>query len=139
MAPGGDTGEVLDPTGTYILKGTVVKHHIMGHSGEIRVKLLDDGKVAICFYINKGYPDYQSGSLIDTLPYADNQVKYTPANSDCSILFCFSLHKVETQQLFMNPRSGCGFSQGVMTSAFFEKMSSEKPVIQDLSQHGISR
>ncbi len=128
--------EFIDPTGTYILKGKVVKHEIVGHSGEIRVKLLNARSIAMCFYINSGYPDYISGSFIDTLPYRDNQVRYQPAHSGCIIQFCFDHKMAEIQQLLTDPRSGCGFSPGVMISAFFRKSSSERPVIQDLSKHG---
>src|SRR5580700_2928717 len=78
----------IDPTGTYILKGTVKKNTIIGHSGEIRVKLLQLNRIALCFYINSGYPDYASGAFMDTLVYEDNLAKYNPVQDRaCSILF----------------------------------------------------
>jgi hypothetical protein len=128
----------IDPTGTYILKGEVKKNRLTGHSGEIRVRLLEKTRIALCFYINSGYPDYESGSFLDTLSYRDNQASYRPARDpQCSILFFFSRHKAEVQQLYNNPSSGCGFGKGVMASNVFEKYSGDEPVIQDLSQHGI--
>ena len=109
----------------------------MGHYGELRVKLLDRYKVAISFYISKGYPDYESGSFTDTVAYDDNFAKYTPAkDSDCSILFVFEHNMVQTEQTYTDPHCACGFSKGVMISTVFQKFSSEEPIIQDLSAHG---
>jgi len=128
----------IDPTGTYILKGEVQKNKIISHSGEIRVKLLDNGKVAISFYINKGYPGYESVSFVDTLPYADNLAKYNPAAyADCTIIFAFSNKDAEIQQVYTDPQSGC-FGKDILISTFFKKSSSDKPVIQDLSAHGVT-
>ncbi|HMH20932.1 MAG TPA: hypothetical protein VK563_04110 [Puia sp.] len=128
----------IDPTGTYILKGQTEKNKTIGHSGEIRVKLLDKDRVAICFYINKGYPGYESGSFMDTLTYnEDNEVVYAPrADQSCSFLFYFSAYAAETMQVYDNPGAGCGFAPGVMASARFSKYSSEPPIIQDLSARG---
>ncbi|HVS97003.1 MAG TPA: hypothetical protein VHE54_10965, partial [Puia sp.] len=66
----------VDPTGTYILKGEVKKNKIVGHYGELRVRLLDPGTAAFCFYLNNGYPNYASIALMDTLNYADNRLYY---------------------------------------------------------------
>jgi len=129
----------LDPTGTYILKGTVEKNRIMGHSGEIRVKLLDPRKVAMSFYINKGYPGYESGAFTDTLLYDDcNQAWYRPSKDPgCTIIFVFKDWNAEAMKLLDDPRTGCGFGNGVLEAAVFKKFSSEAPMIQDLSGHGV--
>jgi len=130
----------IDPTGTYTLTGTVRKNRVMGHSGEIRVVLLDSSRVAISFYINKGYPNYEAGSMIDTLKYNDGMARYTPAcDSTCTIIFWFSDKTMELRGLYSNPHSSCGFATGVMTAAIFQKTSADRPVIQDLSAHGIVR
>jgi hypothetical protein len=128
----------IDPTGTYILKGQTEKNKTIGHSGEIRVKLLDQDRVAICFYINKGYPGYESGAFVDTLEYnINNEVVYTPCrDTDSQFLFYFSAFSAETMQVYSNPGASCGFAPGVMASAFFKKCSSEIPIIQDLSARG---
>jgi hypothetical protein len=124
-----------DPTGTYILKGTIKKNRIIGHSGEIRVKLLQEGKIALCFFINAGYPGYESGSFLDTLSYNDDRAVYKPTlDPGCSILFCFNNHDVEIVQLYSDPDSKCGFGMGVMISAVFQKYSEDIPIIQDLSR-----
>jgi hypothetical protein len=131
--------EFINPTGTYILKGAIDKNRIMGHSGELRAKLLDSDKVAMSFYINKGYPGYESGSFLDTLAYVDNLARYIPTgDSGCTIIFSFTRWMVEIRQTFNDPQSACGFGDGVMVSAFFKKSSDERPIIQDLSVHGIA-
>jgi hypothetical protein len=128
----------VNPTGTYILKGEIKNSKIVGHSGELRVRLLDSARVALSFYINKGYPGYESGSLMDTLHYEDNQTIYHPSNdSSCAIYFAFEDGSAEVFDALTDPHSGCGFGPGVMIPAIFDKTSSEVPVIQDLSLHGI--
>ena len=127
----------VDPTGTYLLKGEVKNGMIVGHSGELRVRLLDAGRVAMCLYVNKGYPGYESGSLMDTLSYADNRFVYTPeTDSSCSIYFAFDPRTVEVYQLLSDPHAGCGFGPGVLIAAVFDKTSAEIPIIQDLSKRG---
>ncbi|MDO6433697.1 hypothetical protein Q4E93_24005 [Flavitalea sp. BT771] len=130
----------VNPTGTYTLTGTVRKNRVMGHSGEVRVVLLDSSRVAISFYINKGYPNYEAGSMIDTLKYNEDMARYTPScDSTCTMIFWFSDKAMELRGLYSNPNSSCGFANGVMTAAIFIKTSRDKPVIQDLSAHGIVR
>ena len=127
----------INPTGTYILKGEVKNSKIIGHYGELRVRLLDSNVIALCFYVNKGYPNYEFGSLIDTLSYDGNRTIFRPANdSSCDIYFAFELRSVEISQVLTDPYSGCGFRPGVIIPAVFEKTSSDVPVIQDLSVHG---
>jgi hypothetical protein len=127
----------IDPTGTYLLKGEVKNGMIVGHSGELRVRLLDAGRVAMCLYVNKGYPGYESGFLLDTLRYFDNRFTYTPAtDSSCAIYFAFDLRTVEVFQSLSDPHAGCAFGPGVLIAAFFDKTSSAIPIIQDLSRRG---
>jgi hypothetical protein len=128
----------IDPTGTYILKGIVEKNIIKGHYGELRVKLVSENQAAISFYMNGGYPDYVSGSFMDTLVYEEDHLQFKPSRTtDCVIFFYFSQQSAELRQTYSDPRSGCGFAKGVIISSFFEKYSTEKPIIQDLSPHGI--
>ncbi|MHA4810436.1 hypothetical protein ACX0G9_20185 [Flavitalea flava] len=128
----------IDPTGTYVLMGVIKKNKVIGHSGEIRVQLLETNKVAVCFYINKGYPDYASGFFTDTLPYNENQVHYTPpATPDCTIVLDFQIRSVEIMQVYSDPHCRCGFKEGVLVSTTFQKSSSERPVIQDMALHRI--
>jgi hypothetical protein len=129
--------DFLDPTGTYILKAEVKNHRIVGHSGEIRVKLLDRTHLAISFYITRGYPNYESGAFMDTLPYKNNIARYTPTSDpQCNILILFSRGNAEIQQVYSDPTCHCGFGEGILVSAYFEKSSGDMPIIQDLSGHG---
>jgi hypothetical protein len=129
----------IDPTGTYLLKGEVKNGRIVGHSGELRVRLLNAGMVAMCLYLNKGYPGYESGFVLDTLQYAYNRFIYTPAgDSSCSIYFAFEQRTVEIFQSLTDPHAGCGFAPGVLIAAFFEKTSADIPIIQDLSKRDSS-
>ena len=133
----GKTHFFLDPTGTYILKGAVKSNRVTGHSGELRVRLLDDRTVALCFYINAGYPGYQSGSLIDTLGYDNNTAIYQPAlDTACAIYFYFGIQKVEISKVMSDPHSGCGFAPEVLIPVTIPKVSSEIPVIQNLGGRG---
>jgi hypothetical protein len=127
----------INPTGTYLEKGEVKSNRIVGHYGELRVRLLDTGTIALSFYVNKGYPNYESGSVVDTLGYEDNRAIFKPANdSSCEIYFAFDLRSVTISQTLTDPHSGCGFRPGVIIPAIFEKTSSDVPVIQDQSLHG---
>src|ERR1700722_832853 len=118
-----------NPTGTYLLKGDIKDSKIVGHYGELRVRLLDSNAIALCFYVNKGYPNYEFGSLMDTLRYGENRAIFRPANdSACDIYFAFGLRWVEISEVLTDPHSGCGFRPGVMIPAVFEKTSSDVPV-----------
>jgi hypothetical protein len=132
-----DDPEFINPTGTYLEKGEVKNSKIIGHYGELRVRLLDTNTVALSYYANKGYPNYEFGSFIDTLHYADNRAIYKPVNdSACAIYFAFESRSVEVIKVLTDPRSGCGFGPGVMIPVMLQKTSSDVPVIQDMSLHG---
>jgi len=127
----------LDPTGTYILKGIVKNNRVKGHSGELRVRLLSDRSVALCFYINSGYPDYRAGSLIDTLSYDNNTVIYQSAqDTACAVHFIFGRRKVAITKVMSDPRSDCGFAPEVLIPVTIPMVSSEIPVIQNLGGRG---
>lgn len=128
-----DNKTFIDPTGTYILKGDVRDNKVISHSGEIRVKLLKPELLTICFFIDKGYPGYESGTFLDTLQYLDNEAVYTSGDSACMLRFQFKFNGVELIHIFSLNAGDCGFAPGVLTGAFFKKASSGVPVIQDLS------
>jgi hypothetical protein len=123
----------IDPTGTYTLKGEVRDNKVVSHSGEIRVKLLRPELLTLCFFIDKGYPGYESGSFLDTLQYEGNEAVYTTRDSSCMLRFYFKPTGVELVHIFSQNARDCGFAPGVLTGAFFRKTSSGVPVIQDLS------
>jgi hypothetical protein len=129
------TAPFIDPTGTYILKGIVKNNKIISSYGETRVKLLDSDRVAICFYVTKDYPRNESASFVDTLLYIDNKVAYKPqSDAECTIVFSFGFKQLEITQTYSDIQ-GCGFARGILTATTFEKSSSDKPLIQDLSAH----
>ena len=129
--------DFINPTGTYILKGEIKNSQIVGHYGELRVRLLDTGKIALAYYVNKGFPNYEYGAFMDTLRYLDNRAVFKPANDTaCDIYFAFGERSVEVFEALTDPHSGCGFRPGVMIPAVLGKTSSDVPVIQDLSLHG---
>jgi len=137
IAPRGNSPSFVDPTGTYILKGEIKKNRIVGHYGELRVRLLDPETAAFCFYLNAGYPNYASVSLMDTLKYVDNRLFYTSKrDSSCSLVLNFTAKNVELMEIYSNPQAGCGFGSGVLIPATFDKTSSDVPIIQDLSRKG---
>lgn len=125
----------IDPTGTYVLKGEVKKNRIVGHYGELRVRLLDPGTAAFCFYLNTGYPKYASIALIDTLKYEENRMLYRiQKDSSCSLILNFNAHDVELMEVYRNPENLSGCWSDVLIPATFDKKSSEVPIIQDLSR-----
>ena len=127
----------IDPTGTYLLKGEVRKNKIVGRSGELRVRLLNAKTVAMCLYLSKAEPGYESGFLLDTLHYGDNQCIYIPGgDTSCAIYFVFAVKSVEIYEALSNPQGGCGFRPGVLEPAVFNKTSADIPVIEDLSGRG---
>ena len=133
----GYSPDFIDPTGTYILKGDVKKNRIVGHYGELRVRLLDPETAAFCFYINDGYPNYAFIALMDTLKYEDNRLFYkSKRDTSCSLVLSFNAHDVELMEIYSDPQTGCGYGPGVLIPAIFDKESSEIPIIQDLSRQG---
>ncbi|HEY4336192.1 MAG TPA: hypothetical protein VGM89_09850 [Puia sp.] len=123
----------INPTGTYTLKGEVHDNKVVSHSGEIRVKLLHPQLLTLCFFIDKGYPGYESGAFLDTLQYEENSAVYASRDSGCMLRFYFKPTGVELIHIFSQNAGDCGFPPGVLTGAFFRKTSSGVPVIQDLS------
>ena len=125
---------VINPTGTYVLKGKLEKNIIKSHSGEIRAKLLSENKLALSFYLDKGSPNFESASFKDTFYYFDNRISYhSPTDTDCIITFIFNEASVETFFVHSNPQCTCGFEIGVIIPATFEKSSNDIPVMKDFS------
>ena len=123
----------IDPTGTYILKGDTKNNLVINSSGEIRIKLLVDGRVAFCLYVTAGYPAETSVSLLDTVVYDDNTVRYNPSgDAGCTLVFSFSPHAVELSETY-GDEHGCSFGRGALVPAVFDKYSSQVPIIKDLS------
>lgn len=126
---------IINPTGTYLLKGEKFRNEIKGHYGEVRVKLIADTLVAISMYSNNGYPEYSSASFTDTIVYSDNKAVYhSKADPSCQMVFSFDTDGLNIKQIYTDPASTCGFEKGVMPLGFVPKYSSDTPVIQSLSR-----
>jgi hypothetical protein len=125
----------LNPTGTYILKGENQKGEIKGNFAEIRVKMLDNSRLALSFYSNKGYPEYSSGSFTDTLVFLDNKaIHYSRLDTTCQIVFDFLDDGLSLKQIYSDPTSTCGFEKGVLPLGFINKYSSNTPLIQFITR-----
>lgn len=123
--------EVLNPTGTYKMKGKRVKvgGSIFGPvSGKIQVKQIAENKIVMTFYVDKGAPSYNSGSFDDTLSYRDGLATYyfKEMGGDCKISFRFSKNSVMVHQT-EGSYEECGFGYGVVVDGTFKKSSSKLP------------
>lgn len=126
-----DIEEFIDPTGTYVLRSISERNKVNGHTGEIKVRLLNGDSIAISFVVSSGAPSYRTASIIDTLRYQFNRVIYKPfPNANCGVVIVFHNDRAETRQSFRDPGDDCGFGKDVMVSAFFEKYSDEPPYIR---------
>lgn len=125
----------INPTGTYLLKGEKYRGEIKGNYGEIRVKLLDDSRLALTMYSNKGYPEYTSAAFTDTVVYNDNRAVYSSKDDpSCQLVFAFEADGLNIKQIYTDPASTCGFGKGVIPFGFIDKYSSDIPIIQSLSR-----
>lgn len=123
----------INPTGTYILKGENQKGEIVGNFAEIRIKLLSDSLLAFTMYCNKGFPDYTSGALIDTVAYIHNSAMYaSKLDASCQLQFAFEPDRLHIKIIYTDPASNCGFERGVLPLGFIEKSSSSIPIIQPI-------
>ena len=126
---------LINPTGTYLLKGEKHKGEIFGNFAEVRVKLIDDSLLAIAMYCNTGYPGYNSASFTDTVSYAENRAFYTSKyDTSCQLVFAFEPGGLSIKQIYTDPASTCGFGKGVMPLGFVAKYSSEIPIIQPIAR-----
>jgi hypothetical protein len=126
----------VNPTGSYILKGKKLKNDERANHGEVHVILIDNNRLAISFYYNKGYPSYNSGSFVDTLDYVDNKAVYTydepeRPTSDCKLTFTFHNKKVAIIHEAEDYNYSCGFGMGVVASGIMLKTSAKVPEIKE--------
>ena len=105
-----------------------------GYFGSVRVKLISNSKIAINFYICKGYISYTSGSFYDTLDYRNNNAVYKAPDYDstCHIEITFTYKGVKIDENTANFNSGCGFGHGVVAKAFFRRISKRIPSDKEL-------
>jgi hypothetical protein len=124
----------INPTGTYDLKSDTKKKDgdIYGYFGTVKVKLLQNSRIAMSFYICKGAPSYNSGSFVDTLNYHDNKViRIAEDDPSCKLVFTFSKKEITVVQQQKDLNFGCGFGHGVFADGSYKKISSKIPLIED--------
>jgi hypothetical protein len=130
------TTRLINPTGSYKLDGkTTIKHgDKYGYFGELKVKLLNNSKIAISFFICKGAPSYNTGAFIDTLKYQHNKAIYKTPEYDttCQISFTFTEKGASVEQHQADINFGCGFGHAVFANGFYKKSSTKVPIIYDL-------
>jgi hypothetical protein len=121
----------INPTGSYKLdsKQEVKDGETYGNGGVINVKLINNSKLVMSLDINRGFPDYSSGSFTDTLTYINNIAIHTTPEEDtsCRIICKFSKKGILIEQHQANLNFGCGFGHGVFADGFYIKISSKVP------------
>ena len=126
------------PCGTYklISKTTYKNGNKIGKHGTIRVKPISSDKIIMSFYVNLGFPTYNSGSFIDTLTIESNNATYKipEYDSSCQIKFKFSISTISISETTEDYYMGCGFGNAVRTDGLqFKKTSSKIPKIKDFT------
>jgi hypothetical protein len=126
----------IDPTGTYRLVSKSAKRNgeIHGRHGELRALLLDSARVAISLHVSNGAPAYNSGSVVDTIPYARNTATYR-YDSTCTITITLYDRGKSVRVSSTAPvdQSVCGFGWGVRPEGRFRRVSRKAPAIVDQS------
>lgn len=117
----------IDPTGVYSIEHkTTMGGQIYGYWGEIKVKLVERGKILLSLTIHNGAPNNSSGSFIDTLKYNRNIAVYTPSNNPaCQIRFRFTDGGVDVAEELVDLHSDCFGKHGAIAGGFYKKISAE--------------
>jgi hypothetical protein len=125
----------LNPTGTYIMgTGPGYNTRVTNKSrGEIRIKKINNTKIAIALYVISGY---DVADLIDTLTFKEGKAVYQGSRFDstCRIYFVFSKSKLLVKQTSKEHPSPCGFGWNAEITGTYRKQSAKAPVITDLTK-----
>jgi len=119
-----DAAYQVNPEGNYLYKNRVVdkKKEIEGYYGDIKVKKLSDGKVALKLFICRGAPSYNSGSLNDTLSVKNNVATYLhEGGKSCWITFHFYRQGIKVEEHTKENSDGCGFGYAVYSDGFYNR------------------
>src|SRR5689334_10190873 len=123
----------LNPTGTYKM-GTSDNTKVTNESrGEIRIKKINNTKIAIALYTISGY---DVADLVDTLTFKNGKAVYQGNRSDstCRIYFEFSKSKLLVKQTSNEHPSPCGFGWNADASGTYRKQSAKVPIITSLAK-----
>jgi hypothetical protein len=125
----------INPTGTYELnEGKEDENgNYIGYSGEIKVKQIQDNKLAVNFYICKGHPSYNLGIFTDTLEYKNDIAIYSDEDlkKACTLKLMFTKDGVELKEDANYSYGNC-WGHGVFAHGFFKKTSIKIPNDKEL-------
>jgi len=123
----------VNPTGTYklISKSKKVDEDTYGRWGDIHVRALSKNKILMVLGVNMGATGYNSGTLIDTLAYINNNAVFKGNEWDrsCRITFSFKSNGISVRQR-TDMNFGCAFGLGVYVDGFYKKVDSKVPVLR---------
>jgi hypothetical protein len=122
----------INPDGIYEYGKIVKNEKDQTRIGTLKVYSLSKDRIIVSLFLNRGYPNFNMGTLIDTLVYAENKAEYLfPKNEPtCKINFYFNDKSVKIIQHI--EKSECEFGMGVYADGIYKKTSSKRPEIKDL-------
>jgi hypothetical protein len=106
-----------------------------GYIVDILIRPILNNKVEVKLYICKGYPNYNSGTIIDTLTIINNKAIYknSEVDSSCLITFLFFKRGIKVVEISNNYNSGCGFGYAVIADGFYTKKSDKIPTLKEMN------
>jgi hypothetical protein len=95
------------------------------------VKQISSTKIIVALNYNKGGPEYNNGSVFETLPIVKNKAVYKNAgNISCIILFKLLPGIIEVQQIGSD--IDCGMGHGVIINGTFKRLNKKIPTNEQL-------
>ena len=121
----------VNPDGVYEYGKRVKNEKNQTRIGTLKVYSLSKDKIIISLFLNRGYPNFNMGSLIDTLLYAENKAEYLYPKIEptCKIKFDFETKSVKITQFV--EKNECDFGMGVYADGIYIKTSSKRPEKKD--------
>ncbi len=122
----------VNPDGVYEYGKIVKNEKDQTRIGTLKVYSLSKDRIIVSLFLNRGYPNFNMGTLIDTLVYVENKAEYAYPKTEptCKINFDFNSMSVKITQHV--EKSECEFGMGVFADGVYTKTSSRKPDIKDL-------
>ena len=128
----------VNPIGFYSLdsKKETKNGETYGYFGDILIRPILKNKVEVKLFICKGYPSYNSGTIIDTLTIINNKAIYknTEIDSSCLITFLFFKRGIKVGEITNDYNSGCGFGHAVVADGFYRKKSDKIPTLKEMNE-----
>jgi hypothetical protein len=121
------------PTGTYKLESeTKIRNgDTYGYFGEIRVKKLEDDKIALSLYVCRGAPSYNVGLVDDTLKMENNhsvlRCDMPEIDEKGELHFYFTKFGIEVKEKHLKFNEFCTFGHAVHADGFYKIKSDKIP------------